>query len=184
MTSMRCFIAIDPGPLVKKNIYDFLNKMKLKDTLYDIKWVKPGNLHITLAFLGQMPCNKVPDLNNSLDEVIKRYKPFSVNLSGFGVFPNLNSPRVFWIGIDESPALINLKQDVNLVLEKLGLDYDKKPFSPHLTLGRIKKPIKIDRELINSLNFTSKFDVNEISLIKSELHREGPRYTNIYTFSL
>jgi 2'-5' RNA ligase len=110
--------------------------------------------------------------------------PFHAELSGFGFFPSFKNPKVFWIGIKEQPELLKLKQDIDKGLDNFNIFYDKKPFSPHLTIGRIKSLLKIKPEIAEALDFKASFLVTKIHLMKSDLMPGGPVYSNLYNFKL
>ena len=105
-------------------------------------------------------------------------------MSGVGFFPNFKNPKVFWIGIKEQPQLFTLKKLIDNGLDNINIHYDNKPFSPHLTIGRIKTPLKIKPEIGEALVFEASFLVTEIHLMKSDLLSGGPVYTDLYHVKL
>jgi 2'-5' RNA ligase len=182
MKSIRAFIKLEIDDFTKGVIDNFIHKIKENQAFTGVKWVKQDNMHITLAFLGEIPIDTVSEIDGLLKEVACTNYQFMIKFTGLGFFPNIKTPRVYWIGIQKQPLLDKLKNDIDTGLERLGLPYDKKPFSPHLTIGRIKtSPAKIKLDYINSLNFDVSYEVSKIGLVKSQLFREGPLYTDVTT---
>lgn len=178
ISSIRTFISIEPDFSTKKRIKDFISRQRINKNFVNVRWVNPQNTHITLAFLGNTPKNKISVLQKELKNVVSLYFPFRINLSDIGGFPNIYKPRVLWIGIDDNTDLINLKKDIDRKLQKIGLKFDTKPFLPHITIGRqrnatfnsSKKP-----------NFRASFIAKKINLVKSELTKSGPLYSTIFS---
>lgn len=183
MKAIRCFISIEIDPTVKNSIEQYIKKLIQNNFLKNIKWVKSENMHITLAFLGETPINKLDRISEIIKGISARYSPFTINLQGTGFFPNIRQPRVLWIGIEKEPALYDIKHEIDIGLDRLGLFYDRKPFSPHLTLGRFKSFYSAG-DLSGLPDFKACFLAKEIALVKSELFKDGPVYTNIFTCCL
>lgn len=179
---MRCFIAINLDTAVRANIIAFIQQNNLSEKFKGTRWVKPENLHITLAFLGEITTNQASIIKKILENISSKYEPFAIELSDIGFFPNRKNPKVFWIGIKEQPKLLKLKHDIDKYLTECNIFFDKKPFSPHLTIGRIKSPLKIKPEIVEALDFKASFLVTEIFLVKSDLLSNGPVYSNLYSF--
>ncbi|HHY70200.1 MAG TPA: RNA 2',3'-cyclic phosphodiesterase [Thermoanaerobacterales bacterium] len=177
---MRSFIAIDLSPSIKASINDFIQQNNVKKYFSGIRWIKFHNLHITLAFLGEISIDEVSTVKKILENISLKHMSFPIELSGFGFFPNFKNPKVLWIGIKEQPELMTLKQDIDMGLDTFNIFYDKKPFSPHLTIGRIKPPLKFKPEIAETLDFKASFLVTEIHLMKSDLLPGGPVYTDLY----
>ncbi len=133
----RVFISvnIEPGPGIMGVYKDF------KENLINepVKWVRPENFHITLAFLGDLAEERISSLSDKLQKVSVLWKPFTIELSGVGVFRNIRNPSVIWIGIKPSIPLNNLKYQVGEILLEEGLPVESGDFSPHLTFARLKK---------------------------------------------
>lgn len=181
---VRCFISIELESSIKNNINDFILQNNLKKIFSGIRWIKPDNLHITLAFLGDIPTDGISDVKKILTEIAQNHMPFYIELSGLGFFPNLKHPRVLWIGIKEQLNLLKLKDDIDKKLDVFDISYDKKPFSPHLTIGRIRDTFKIEPRAVAELEFKDSFLVTEIYLMKSDLSPTGANYTNLYNVKL
>ena len=178
---LRLFIALKIPQLPKiTEALEVLNRVG-----GDVKLVEPWNLHLTLVFLGELPENKVDLIKDSMNAV--SFNSFKVKFFGTGAFPNLNKPRVLWIGLSEGASeLRKLRGELYKQLVSRGIrPEDEKEFSPHLTLGRIKGPRGVVN-LIQILNDYASTDfgeitVDEITLFKSTLTPKGPIYDPLYS---
>lgn len=177
---MRLFVALELPE-------GFRGKMeRIQNTLRplspEVRWVRPENFHLTLKFLGEMDAAGLEDLQAVLERVAERHRVFEVDLQGVGAFPNLRRPRVLWVGVlgDLSP-LKSMARQLNRELEALGVPPEAKPFSGHLTLGRIKRPAPnpaLEKELATfSESRVGRLRVEEVCLFQSQLKRGGPEYT-------
>jgi 2'-5' RNA ligase len=175
---IRSFIAIE----LNKEIQDALANIQtdLRSSGADIKWVKPRNIHLTLKFLGNIDTNLIPKIKNILEDITKKYKNFSGDLTELGAFPKLHNPRVIWVGMQTGKdKIISITKELEDNLSKIGIPQEEKEFHPHVTLGRIKSSIN-RLKLVELLNNTKisilKFQVKKITLFKSTLTPEGPIY--------
>ncbi|MCF8720119.1 2'-5' RNA ligase [Nitrospina gracilis Nb-211] len=152
-------------------------------------WTRPGNIHLTLKFLGDTDPQRIPEIKTALSGAVSIHAPFLVSLGEVGVFPGWKKPRVVWVGLKDAEQLLTTLQfEVEGALEPLGWPRENRPFSPHLTLGRIKSPKGCDRlrrgiEELGSID-PSPFQVASFSLIQSELTPKGSIYTVLETISL
>jgi 2'-5' RNA ligase len=179
---MRTFIAIE----LPENIKNSLAKLQeeLKATGADVKWVQPQNIHLTLKFLGERDDKKVKRISEILDEVAKVHTAFQIQINALGAFPNLNSPRVIWVGIDQGDVETkNIFKDLEDLICKVGIPKEDRAFSSHITIGRTRSPagrekltqaITILGEEIGKVNLT--FTAGSITLFKSTLTPKGPIY--------
>lgn len=183
---IRTFIAVDLPQQVKMEI----DKMTagFRQLNANIRWVKAANLHLTLRFLGDIPEESVPALADSIKDGTEGFGRFDLSLSGLGAFPNLRRPRVIWIGSGSgTDRLKNLAAKVEQATIESGFGKGDKPFSSHLTIGRVKFPKGLDQLLtqIEKTGYESQlFGVNEVSIFKSDLSPAGPKYTRLEVISL
>lgn len=181
---MRLFTGIDLPDGVQRAIRRLLEQLRPKAR---IKWSPPDNLHITTRFIGEWPEERLEEIKAILAGVPKPGAiPIAIRKVGF--FPNPHSPRVFWAGIDAPPALAALAGDTDRALERLGLAPESRPFSPHLTLARIREPVPLQplREAIAalpSLEF-GEFEADRFFLYQSRLTPSGSVYTKLSEFPL
>lgn len=186
MESIRAFIAIDIGSEIRARLDEL--QQKLIPTDADVRWVKPENIHLTLAFLGNVPAENFQALENALDERLQRLEPFQLTAQGTGVFGRRSRPSVVWAGIEESPPLFTLQQRVVSALEAASIPFANKRFRPHLTLGRFKSLTHLD-ELFQTLEkeearFFGTTEISSMELIKSELKPTGAEHTVLHRTDL
>lgn len=184
--TIRTFIAISLPDDVKTNIVRVMETMKKVES--NVRWVQPSSLHLTLKFLGNIETTKIKDVTSCLEEVSKKYKPFSFSLNGLGVFPNEVKPRVFWIGVKQGKEILEkMQQDIEERLWEKGFAKEERPFSPHLTVGRVANTSGGERlgAILGNIHFEEQFvSVNELLLMKSDLKPSGAVYSRIAGFKL
>jgi 2'-5' RNA ligase len=180
---MRAFIAIDLPDHIKKKISAAIQT--LKTIGLDAKWVKPGDLHLTLKFLGNIEKNNLESIRENIDEVASNLKTFPAYLDNFDFFPNERKPRVFFVKVAARGLLESIAKSLEERLEKIGFKKEGR-FKPHVTLARIKSIKDIDnlKSKISSIALKESFYIKEIVLIKSTLTSCGPIYENIFKSSL
>jgi 2'-5' RNA ligase len=151
--------------------------------------VKPEATHQTIKFLGETPQDRVDALVRSITEVCKNVEPFPIAVAGLGAYPDLRRPRVIWAGVREmSGTLRSLWMSAEKTTENLGWPREKRGFSPHITLGRVKGAINLDRlsEIIRSLESEQWGDqeVRDLVLYHSRLETKGAVYEKVHVFPL
>ena len=183
---MRCFIAIGMPHETENRLRSLIEQ--LKPLSHAVKWVAPENLHLTLKFLGETHEDKVPEIIGALRDVTAGHKPFTLTAHGTGVFPNANWPKVVWVGLDSEGGLLALHSDIEKAMEPLGFAPEKRAFSPHLTIGRIKvgrdKPLQLEH-LMHEITTRKEedfgsFEVSEVALVKSDLRPAGAVHTTVF----
>ena len=178
---MRTFIAIDLDPVIKRNLSDFLGRLK-KLGPKNISWVREEGMHLTLKFLGEIEEAQAAPVKNVTGSLSKTYSRFPMAVKGTGYFPaNPKYIRVLWAGVEEQPALMSLQKELESELEKLGFAREKRAFHPHLTLGRVRTPSNL-KEILEELekNKTADFGqmtVEKITFFESKLRPSGAEYT-------
>lgn len=181
----RAFVAIDLDQPTREYLGEISSRLQASRA--DVGWVKPSNAHLTLKFLGDISRETQLSIENALRDIFKNQKPFELCLSGIGVFPSLERPRIVWVGIqDESASLASMFNTLEAVFESLGVPREKRGFSPHLTLGRVRsnsgksalsKAIMDDRDSVGPC-----LHVNHAILFKSDLKPSGSVYTPLCKF--
>lgn len=185
MEPLRLFIAIHLPDEIKQNLEKIQSLLK-SGTTAPVKWVNPGDMHLTLKFLGDTESEKIAGISSALREAAVGISHFRLEVKNLGVFPNTRNTQVAWAGFDgELEQLNRLQENLETGLEKLGLAREKRRFSPHLTLARVRdRVIPEDRERfgrlvtgtsIRSLSFTA----DSVHLIQSQLTGQGPIYTRL-----
>ncbi|HLZ81222.1 MAG TPA: RNA 2',3'-cyclic phosphodiesterase [Ktedonobacteraceae bacterium] len=187
----RTFIALALDESLQLYLDGIMHRMARE--LPDLRWVDSRGMHLTLAFLGELNDQQVSEAINATELAARTVSPFVYRLSHPGIFGSPDRPRIIWIGVDESSGtLINLHQQLNQELERHGFAIDTRPFSPHLTLSRVKAPLKVEeqqslRRILAGKDFQSASPicyVQHISVMKSELSRTGASYTCLRNVSL
>lgn len=179
---MRAFIALELAGEIKKELSRL--EGELRNTGAGVKWVTPENIHLTLKFLGDIEEERTEGIKKSLDGISSEEKSFEVNLFKLGAFPALDNPRVVWVGIDKGCAEVEkIAKRIEEDLEKLGFPKEERPFSAHLTLGRIKSPKNksvLTEKLLTLEVLPKSCTVKSINLFKSTLTPEGPIYETLH----
>lgn len=186
---MRTFIAIPLTEPVHQELARLQDSLRKSNA--DVKWAASSHIHLTLKFLGEInDDDQATKIKASLDKIVKGRKPFIIHLAKIGAFPRISYPRVLWVGIDEGYEECKaLAKSVEDTMERLGFKKEGRPFSPHLTLGRVRS-LKNKSQLISAIekekDFTSqsKVSVNKIILFQSTLTPKGPIYTPLKEFPL
>jgi 2'-5' RNA ligase len=186
MENLRTFIAVDIPQEIKMELDRVITQ--LRPYAEEIRWVRAANLHLTLRFLGNVPKDSIDDLAVNLGKNLNGFGQFQISLAGVGGFPNLKRARVIWIGGGEGcERMAELSPLVEKACIDCGFGRADKPFSCHLTIGRVKYPKGHEKlvSFIDSLNFRSPlFNVSEVVIFKSDLLPAGPKYTRLETISL
>lgn len=175
---IRAFVAVRVSGKVADALENFLSELR---PLAKIRWVRREQFHITLKFLGELENNVIDDVIDALTPM-KSFAPFTVELNHIGAFPNLNSPRVLWLGGDKGAAeLGRLAKKVNDVLhDSAGLERESKKFTAHLTRARLKDTV-LPEELVQRLGDAPElsWECSELVLMKSLLTPQGPIYSQL-----
>jgi 2'-5' RNA ligase len=176
---MRTFIAVELPEKIKGEIEQLQAPFKKTDA--HVSWAKPGNIHVTLKFLGEVPAEKINQIFSATEEALEGARRFTMSLKGTGAFPNLRRPRVIWIGAGSGEEELSLlAARIEQEMEKIGFPKEKRRYSAHFTIGRVKSPKNIEKlmELVSSSDFqTEEIQVNQVVVMKSQLDPRGAIYT-------
>ncbi len=191
---MRLFTAVK---LTERAKLLFFRKVNLiKDEINeDLKWVEPVNWHITLNFLGEINSDRIENIKDVMERSVAEGHQFTLQFNGVGAFPHLDRPRVIYVGIKKgAETLSRFYHNLNEGLITNGVMKEKtgnREYSPHITLARSRKGTNLRQVSHGLRKFTDKnffiniyTTVDRISLIKSELHPEGPVYKEIFSVFL
>jgi 2'-5' RNA ligase len=153
-----------------------------------IRWVRPESLHLTLKFLGEIPQERLADINQAVERGAAGISPFTFVLAELGGFPNLRRPRVLWLGVLRGQELLKkLQGQVEDRLAECGFPKEKRQFSPHLTIGRVKslRGIQPLLERLPSISFQSEeISVASVKVMRSQLKSSGAEYSELKVISL
>lgn len=149
------------------------------------KWVPPGNLHLTVRFVGEVGEGLVEGLTRLGGEVARRSSPFSLSLTRLGAFPNLRRARVLWAGPEEVPeGFVQLVKEVEAGVVGLGLPPETKEAKAHVTLARLKPPRDVTMALAGVPFPELSLKVGSLTLMESRLTPQGPIYTPLARWGL
>ena len=204
--TIRAFIAVELDEPLRRAIerVQELVKLAIEPASHDrdhraphVSWVRPSSLHLTLKFLGDIDESIVPALKDEVAAAIGNHAPIDVPLSRLGGFPRLQDPRNLWLGPDDrwkqhddARRLQMLVKAIDEICATHGIPAEARPFSPHLTLGRVKAGERqIGRALTNHPTVTESLHlpvlpITRITLMKSQLNSKGAIHTALWTLQL
>jgi 2'-5' RNA ligase len=186
----RTFIALELNAALQRFLGEIISHVSQE--LPDVRWVDPAGIHLTLAFLGELTDEQLAAAIGASEEAAQKATPFEYRLKGLGIFGSPQQPRVIWMGIEDLPSgqiqgspLQQLHRVLTKELELPGFEVEKRPFSPHLTLARIKRPLVAGEQQLLQRQLHSRragasspiYRVNQLCVMKSELSRTGAKYT-------
>ena len=186
----RTFIALELNEALQRFLGEIISQ--ISQELPNLRWVDPTGIHLTLAFLGELSDDQLAAAIGASEEAAQKAIPFEYRLKGLGIFGSTHQPRVIWMGIEDLPSgkiqgspLQQLHRVLTRKLELRSFEIEKRPFSPHLTLARIKQPLSPDEQqrlqrLLHSRlagSSSAVYQVNNLCVMKSELSRAGAKYT-------
>jgi len=180
---MRLFLALNLPKKERERIERAARP--LREQGLPVRWADVGDYHVTLKFLGDVRPERVEGIQAVLDRVGAATLPFEAMVTGFGAFPTIRNPNVLWAGVQATPELRCLKQDVEWALAELGFEKETRAFHPHLTLGRTNHrggagAFRGLDEVMASLQVEARFGVRTVDLMRSQGGRNGARYTLLH----
>jgi 2'-5' RNA ligase len=189
---MRLFIAIDLSIELQSRLSRAAAMLVERLPEGSVRWVGPEGRHLTLKFLGEVASDRLDEVGRAMQEAVVPHAPFHIDLSGFGAFPDLNRPRVLWVGIEnEDGGLLRVQSALEDRLVDLGFEREGRRFHPHVTLGRVGRNVRgrEARELGKRLggfeiDRLGGIDVSQVWLIRSELKPSGAVYTQMAAAAL
>lgn len=184
--TIRSFIAIELPEAVKKGLRQLQAELTLPQYSF-VKCVSPDGIHLTLKFLGNVPTQKVADITRVMEQASQGVNPFQLQLIEVGAFPNMRRPRVVWVGIKgDVDKLIGWQQRLDNGLVPLGFAKEARPFTPHLTLARLREncspgdTLQFGEMLTSShVEVDYNFTVNSLNLMRSQLLPTGAVYSQL-----
>jgi len=187
---MRCFIAIDIDENSRAALDDLQQQLKSKVDIKksDVKWVKPENVHLTLKFLGEIKDEQVVDVCNVVKEVAGRHNGFELDIESVGHFGG-RSARILWVGTGEGrDNLLKLQKDLEQQLASAGWPPEKRAYSGHLTLCRVRNPkagFKLAQVVEQYKDYKlGSMPADSVSVYQSQLTPAGPIYTVLGNYKL
>ena len=190
--SIRAFIAIELDQAVLRALDKLQAELKQGSSQKAVRWVESSGIHLTLKFLGDVLMAQLDDLKAGLQRACQSFAPFIISCAGLGCFPNPSRPRVIWVGVEEPHGVLaELQRAVEREIAPLGYPTEDRPFSPHLTLGRVRREASRDDvrrlgELVTSrqVGKLAQMEARAVSLIRSDLRPTGAVYTRLVKVNL
>ena len=200
---LRAFIAVELTRAVRSALATLQAQVgaeltrELRQTAPDarLQWVKPESIHLTVKFLGDIREDQIREIHDALSHALLMERAFRLEVGGWGVFPDLRSPRILWIGVDRVPIrapspIVHLAKVVEEAMTTVGFLPESKTFAPHLTLARIKDRGREIGKALSTMGLLSKTDtigtlpVAEVSLMKSDPQKSGAVYARLCHIAL
>lgn len=176
---IRSFVCIEIPQSIKERLDQLQETLRQTDA--QVSWTKPANIHLTLKFLGGVEASRIERVSKRLERAANGIGPFEVEVGGAGCFPSPRSPRVLWVGVSNVPEqLRRLYANIEDELAREDFPREKRRFSPHLTIGRIRAPhnsTRVAEALIASGFDSETFIATEVILMRSDLKPTGSIYT-------
>jgi len=192
MEKLRIFVAIPLPESLLEKLADVQYRLQGKVPHRSVRWVHPEGVHLTLKFLGDTPKGKIPTVEEALTVVARHGPTCTLTAEGLGCFPSPRRPRVLWVGVSEPTGRLKLLyKAIEEAMTSLGYKPERHGFTPHLTVGRVRRGAsREDKELISdaitgtSVGQLAVFNADRFELIRSELKPSGAEYTTLKTFML
>ncbi|MBN2302005.1 MAG: RNA 2',3'-cyclic phosphodiesterase [Lentisphaerae bacterium] len=184
-TQLPAFVRLFIGLPINKESQNklILTQYTLAETKAHVSWISGDNLHLSLAFLGDMDSSMLDDIIIAMNELIST-NPFAYEIHGVHYFGRPNSPKVIIARVSENEALTSLHRNIDAVLESLGVPAEKHPFQPHITLGRVRSA-RGRADLIKAIEtvhdtWFGKVDAQSVYLFRSQLMPHGAAYSVLH----
>lgn len=186
---IRSFIAIELPQFVLNRLEAEIDRLKINTPNRAIRWARSQSIHLTLKFLGDISDIQIEKTKKALIDISARFQPFMLEIGGLGAFPNIERPRVLWVGVaDLEGRLVELHTALEAGCAELGYKSEGRPFKPHLTLGRLRRQSpksevdQIAKVLKDSKGGTiDQIVIKEVILFRSQLKPTGAVYTRLKT---
>ncbi len=190
MTLLRVFIAVETPLPIRQAI--FAQTESLRGALGDlVRWAPVENMHLTLKFIGDVSPANVELLSQMLTAEATGCAPFRMQIGGLDSFPTSRRARVIWVGIQAPAALASLQRGIESAAARLGYESETRPFSPHLTIGRVRQQVRtsdqqrvrvaLERTQVGDLGAAA---VTAVHMFKSDLKSSGAEYTCLFSAPL
>ncbi len=176
----RLFIAALLPENIKREISQIVREAD--DCFYGVKWERVEQIHITLKFIGNVKDEITGKIRGIVKNAAGRFTPIPLLFSHIDAFPDFRNPRVIVLRLAISKELRDLNGEIEDELTGIGIERDKRNFTPHITIGRVKSGFKIKDKVLKSGNI--EFLVDHIAVVKSEPGKGGSKYINLGVYKL
>ncbi len=189
---VRVFIAIELPSDVREELGQVANRLRTRCSGGQLKWVAVTGIHLTLKFLGEIPVSRLEAVRGATATSSAGVGELSLELGSLGAFPSSSRPRVVWVGLEgDVPKLVSLAERLDRGLQAIGFERESRPFSPHLTLARVRPDASLQTQAEIGSVVTRvrppdrlRFTATEVSLMQSQLRPEGPLYACLARWAL
>jgi 2'-5' RNA ligase len=177
--AMRLFLAVNFPARVRARITRFAAPLYGADL--PVRWVDRDGIHLTLKFFGQADRAQADAIGLAAEEIASRNRRFDLRFDRLGAFPSARNPRVIWLGVEPTPELRFLRQDIERSMNVIGFERDRQPFRPHVTLGRANPKAEAGafrefERFARTLVFEAEHPVTHIDVMRSHLDSAGATY--------
>ena len=191
MSVIRAFIAIDLPPEVLQCLDDVSQQLRQELGGAPVRWVPVENIHLTLKFLGDVSESNIDMLTDFLQSTVSNVKQFEFSVGGLGAYPKPHRPRVIWVGVEAPPELMTAQRSVESEMSRLGYARERRPFNPHLTLGRVSRH-STNQDVSNiadvikthTVGYLGSARVTALHIYRSDLKPSGAIYTKLFSAML
>lgn len=183
VAEIRTFVAIHVAEAITSRLVAL--QQALRQAGASVAWTRPEGMHLTVKFLGNIAEERLPAIITAIDAAARQCVPFTVEVTGTGVFPTPRAPRVLWAGVRVGTAPLSaIAALVDTTLASIGFPSETRPFRPHLTLGRIKSPEQVPQLMTllacHAEDAFGSMPVTEMRVMRSDLSPQGARYTVLH----
>lgn len=186
--AIRTFIGVKASQRVTSNVARVIDRLEATGAPY--RWEEPGNLHVTLNFVGDVPDIEVPEFCSLIKSDVESFAPFDMSLHGVDAFPETEQPRIVWVGVDEgSEPLKELNRSIGDVIHHWGVNRERREYVPHMTIGRLNRGGRWNELFSKQMHRLRNHDggfcrISEVTIFSSYLEKSGPTYTPMATIKL
>lgn len=192
----RTFIALEMNEALQRFLGGIIDYAARE--LPALRWVDPAGIHLTLAFLGELDDERLSSAMEAVQTTAQALPSFTYRLKGLGFFGPPQQPRSIWMGVEDQPSpyvqgspLQLVHHTLNRELERRQFEVEKRPFSPHLTLGRVKQSLSpAEQQALQRLLQSRRaaapaqfYPARHLAVMKSELSRGGAKYTCLHEYA-
>lgn len=179
---MRVFVAVNFPARLRQKIARLCRP--IQEAGVPGRWNEADQIHLTLKFIGEIPATEVDPISEALAEVAGSFRPFDMKFGVIGAFPSPRRPRVVWLGVEQTPELRFIKDDLERRLAELGIAREERPYQPHVTLGRAPRDAEAGEfrrleETARSLRVPDVYRVTHLDLMKSQVGAGGAVHTRL-----
>lgn len=196
---MRAFIAVELPATLHRDLRALQRRLAgaldASGAGNVVRWTAPESIHLTLRFLGETGAAQVEQVSRDLERIVVGHRPFGLRLAGTGCFPHFRRPNVVWVGVEgDVAALARLQGPIEEAARRAGFAPERRAFSPHLTLGRMRRDASsaqlaqvgaaLQAAVPAVQSWSAQFAVHHLALMESDLRPSGAVYTTRATFPL